>query len=64
MFEILPLTIKVRRMIAAGAGRDAIEDALTDPASGFTSLKDNAIALVEQGVTTSEEVQRVVYEDI
>ena len=64
VFEILPLTIKVRRMIAAGAGREAIEDALTDPASGFTSLKDNAIALVEQGVTTSEEVQRVVYEDI
>ena len=64
VFEILPLTIKVRRMIAAGAGREAIESMLTDPASGFTSLKDNAVHLVEQGITTSEEVQRVIYEDI
>ena len=64
VFEILPLTIKVRRMIAAGAGREAIEESLLDPKSGFTSLKDNAVHLVEQGVTTSEEVQRVIYEDI
>jgi len=64
VFEILPLTIKVRRMIAAGAGREAIEETLLDPTSGFTSLKDNAVHLVEQGVTTSEEVQRVIYEDI
>ena len=64
VFEILPLTIKVRRMIAAGTGREAIENALLDPKSGFTSLKDNAVRLVEQGVTTSEEVQRVIYEDI
>ena len=64
VFEILPLTIKVRRMIAAGAGREAIEETLIDPKSGFTSLKDNAVHLVEQGVTTSEEVQRVIYEDI
>ncbi len=64
VFEILPLTIKVRRMIAAGAGREAIEETLLDPKSGFTSLKDNAVHLVEQGVTTSEEVQRVIYEDI
>ena len=64
VFEILPLTLKVRRMIAAGTGREAIENALLDPKSGFTSLKDNAVRLVEQGVTTSEEVQRVIYEDI
>lgn len=64
VFEILPLTIKVRRMIAAGTGREAIEEALKDPSSGFTSLKDNAVHLVETGVTTSDEVQRVVYEDI
>ena len=64
VFEILPLTIKVRRMIAAGVGREAIEEVLKDPNSGFTSLKDNAVHLVEEGITTSEEVQRVIYEDI
>ena len=64
VFEILPLSIKVRRMIAAGKGREAIEQMLADPDSGFVSLKDNAIKLIEEGVTTSSEVQRVIYEDI
>ena len=64
VFEIFPLTIKVRRMIASGAGREAIEEVLKDPSSGFTSLRDNAIKLVEEGVTTGDEVLRVIYEDI
>jgi len=64
VFEIFPLTIQVRRMVARGAGREAIESLLTDPASGFVSLKDNAIRLVEEGKTTGEEVLRVIYEDI
>lgn len=64
VFEIFPLTIQVRRMIAKGAGREAIEGLLKDPNSGFVSLKDNAIKLVEEGKTTSDEVLRVVYEDI
>ncbi len=64
VFEIFPLTVQVRRMIAKGAGREAIESLLKDPNSGFVSLKDNAIKLVEEGKTTSDEVLRVVYEDI
>lgn len=64
VFEIFPLTIQVRRLIASGAGREAIEKLLTDPASGFVSLKDSAIQLVQQGVTTTDEVLRVVYEDL
>ena len=64
VFEIFSLNIKVRRMIAKGAGREAIEEALTDPNSGFVSLRQNALALIAQGVTTSEEVLRVIYEDI
>ncbi len=64
VFEIFPLTIDVRRMVAKGAGREAIEHMLTDPARGFVSLKDSAIKLVEDGVTTTDEVLRVVYEDI
>ena len=64
VFEIFPLSIKVRRMIAAHAGREAMESVLNEPGSGFVSLKDNAIRLVEDGVTTAAEVLRVVYEDI
>lgn len=64
VFEIFPLTIKVRRMIASRASREEIETVLKDPASHFVSLKDNAIKLVEEGLTTDAEVLRVIYEDI
>ena len=64
VFEIFPLNIKIRRMIAAGAGREALENMMNDPSSKFVSLKNNAVRLVEQGVTTTDEVLRVVYEDL
>ena len=64
VFEILPLTIQVRRLIAKGAGREALEALLKDPSIGFVSLRENAIRLVEEGKTTGDEVLRVIYEDI
>lgn len=64
VFEIFPLTQKIRRMVAARASREEIENLLTDPAHGFVSLRDSAVKLVEEGVTTTEEVLRVVYEDL
>jgi type IV pilus assembly protein PilB len=64
VFEIFPLDIKVRRMIASRAGREAIEEKLKDPNSGFISLKENAVKLILDGVTTVDEVRRVIYEDI
>ena len=64
VFEIFPLTLQVRRMVAARVGREAIEEVLKDPASGFTSLRENAIRLVEEGKTTADEVLRVIYEDL
>ena len=64
VYEIFPLTIAVRRKIAARASREEIETLLKDPSSGFVSLKDNAMKLVEQGLTTGDEVMRVIYEDI
>ena len=64
VFEIFPLSIQVRRLIAKGAGREALETLLKDPAIGFVSLRENAIRLVEEGKTTGEEVLRVIYEDI
>ena len=64
VFEIFPLSIKVRRLIAKGAGREALESLLKDPAIGFVSLRENALRLVEEGKTTGDEVLRVIYEDI
>ena len=64
VFEIFPLSIQVRRLIAKGAGREALETLLKDPAIGFVSLRENAIRLVEEGKTTGDEVLRVIYEDI
>ena len=32
------------------------------PHSEFKTLRENAIQLVEEGITTAEEVQRVIYE--
>ena len=54
----------MRRLIAARAGREAIENHLKRPESGFVALKDSAMKLVEQGTTTADELLRVVYEDI
>ena len=64
VFEIFPLSVQVRRLVARGAGREEIEKLLKAPDSGFVSLKDNALKLVEEGKTTSDEVLRVIYEDI
>ena len=64
VFEIFSLPVQVRRMVAKGAAREDLETLLKAPDSGFVSLKDNAIKLVEEGKTTSEEVLRVIYEDI
>ncbi|MBR5741012.1 MAG: type II/IV secretion system protein, partial [Firmicutes bacterium] len=63
VFELLTITRDIRRMISEGATRDAIETALKDPKSGFVSLHDNAIRLVREGVTTSEEILRVISGD-
>ncbi len=64
VFEIVPLPIKLRRLIASGKGREAIENELMKPGSDFVSLRDNALRLVEDGTTTADEILRVVYEDI
>jgi len=60
VFELLNITRDIRRMISEGETRDAIETALKSPESGFVSLHDNALRLVREGVTTSEEILRVI----
>ncbi len=61
-FEILEITPEIRPLISRQAGRPAIEQELASAHSEFKTLRENAIQLVEEGITTAEEVQRVIYE--
>ncbi len=63
VFEMLNVNSRVRRLIANGASRPDIEAELKKPENGFISLRDNAMRLVMDGVTTSSELMRVVSED-
>ncbi len=62
VFEILEITPEIRLLISQQAGRPAIEQELASAHSEFKTLRENAIQLVEEGITTAEEVQRVIYE--
>lgn len=62
VFEILEITPEIRPLISQQAGRLAIEQELASAHSEFKTLRENAIQLVEEGITTAEEVQRVIYE--
>lgn len=63
VFEMLPITRKVRTMIADGSSRAQIEDELKSPEAGFVSLRENALRLVKEGITTSSEITRVINEE-
>lgn len=60
VFEMLPITRKVRTMIADGSSRAQIEEELKSPEAGFVSLRENALRLVKEGITTSDEITRVI----
>lgn len=63
VFEILEITPEIRPPLnSQQAGRPAIEQELASAHSEFKTLRENAIQLVEEGITTAEEVQRVIYE--
>ena len=63
VFEMLNINRTVRQMISGKASRDEIEAELKKPGSGFVSLRENALRLVREGVTTPSELLRVVSED-
>ena len=63
VFEMLPITNKVRTMIADGSSRAQIEEELKSPEAGFVSLRENALRLVKEGITTSSEITRVINEE-
>lgn len=63
VFEMLVIDRKVRDLIYAQAGRAAVEKELKRPENGFVSMEQNALRLVREGITTAEEVRRVINED-
>ena len=61
--ETLIMTPKLRRMVAERQPRSEIEQELKKPESGFTSIRENAVKLALAGITTLEEILRVVNEE-
>jgi type II secretory ATPase GspE/PulE/Tfp pilus assembly ATPase PilB-like protein len=57
VFEILPLSERARSLIAEGAAASTIRDAAVE--DGMTTLRDGAVGLCLDGVTTAAEVLQV-----
>jgi type IV pilus assembly protein PilB len=60
IYEVMRVNERVRRMIAQKAGEDTIREAALG--SGMLSLGEDGLAKVKAGVTTPEELLRVVTE--
>ena len=60
IYEVMAVSDKVRRLIAAGSPEDQIRDAAL--AGGMITLGEDGLAKVKSGVTTAEELLRVVTE--
>ena len=60
IYEVMRVNERVRRMIAQKAGEDAIRE--TALSTGMLSLGEDGLAKVKAGVTTPEELLRVVTE--
>jgi type IV pilus assembly protein PilB len=58
IFEIFTVTPRARQLIVSGAAEAAIRNVATE--DGMMSLFDDATAKVKEGVTTEEEVYRVI----
>ena len=60
IYEVMKISDRIRRMIAQRAGEDSIREVAQS--SGMLALGDDALAKVKAGVTTAEELLRVVTE--
>lgn len=60
VYEIMPITPKLKMAISKGAGADAIEKISLE--EGMKTLRMGAIDYALQGLTTVEEVKRVTYD--
>jgi type IV pilus assembly protein PilB len=60
IYEVMKITDRLRRLISQKASEDAIREAAQS--SGMLTLGEDALAKVKAGVTTAEELLRVVTE--
>ncbi len=60
IYEVMKITDRIRRMIAQRASEDALREVAQS--TGMLALGDDALAKVKAGVTTAEELLRVVTE--
>jgi type IV pilus assembly protein PilB len=60
VYEVMRVTDKVRRLIAQRAGEDLIREAAGE--AGMLSLGEDGLGKVKAGITTAEELLRVVTE--
>ena len=60
VFEILIISRELRDLISAGATRAQIDKVLHAPGSGYVTLQENAANMVLEGITTVDEVNRVI----
>jgi type IV pilus assembly protein PilB len=60
IYEVMQVSDKMRRLIAAGSPEDQIRDAAI--AGGMVTLGEDGLAKVKSGVTTPDELLRVVTE--
>ena len=60
IYEVMKVTDRIRRMIAQRASEDAVREVAQS--TGMLALGDDALAKVKAGVTTAEELLRVVTE--
>jgi type IV pilus assembly protein PilB len=60
IYEVMPVTDKLRRLIATRAAEDQLREAAI--AGGMITLGEDGLAKVKGGITTAEELLRVVTE--
>jgi type IV pilus assembly protein PilB len=60
IYEVMHVSDKIARLISQRAGEDAVRDAALE--SGMTSLGEDGLAKVKAGITSPEELLRVVTE--
>ena len=59
VYELMPVTDEIRELILDRASHDEIRKLAR--AEGMRTLQEEAVRLVETGVTTSAEVMRSIY---
>jgi len=60
LYEVMRVSDKVRRLVAQRAGEDMVRDAAVS--AGMITLGEDGLAKVKAGITTAEELLRVVTE--